>query len=270
MAERPRLMFNWTRKLKNDEFKSLSSALWDITKDTLKDSKEFDRYLYHTGNAHQELMSLSSQPKGHYNTKEINEWHKERKQKLTSITSLCLQNTKNKDFLKNHIDEIDHHVLLNKWFRRYGKRLYDFGIDRLTGVVRGLMEDYEHEPQFRAAIDSSFKKEFEEIVAINDNIVKAQTERTLDLSKPKLQRKYPAVRRGVTLEWGFLMSYIVLILYDDYPYSGDMSELTELFLTQQQILTDYRRIVKQRETKRANKKAKLQEHNQQNATSTND
>lgn len=267
---RPKLKLNWTRKLKNEEFKGLSHALWEVTHSILKDSIQFEMFMVPTKQAHDELMSLSSDTRDHYNTKKINEWHKERKKILTSMTTECLQNTKHKNFLKNHMEHIDKYVFLNRWFREYGKRLYDFGIDRLTGVVNGLKADYNLHTEFKEAIDICYKDKFDELLIVNNLIVKAQTERTIDLSMPKRQRPYREVRNSVMKEWKSLFFGINLFLFQNYPYFGNKEELINLLYTQQQILTDYRRIVKQRETKRANKKAKLEEHKQHNATSTND
>lgn len=237
--------FSWSRKLSNVEFTTLSNTMYEAVTRLLGDYSPFDGSIASLGDSNAELQRLRPVVTTHHNTKLINEWHALRKKILSYIIVTSSDMSRFQIYRgENH----DQYGFLHNWIRGYGKRLYDLGICKLTSIMVLMENDYKTEDRFREAIDSCFKREFADMIALNNQIMDAQVVRSIQLTQAQPQRGYVEVRKDVVISWQFFISKLVYQLRK----GKDVERLTVLYNLLWRLVTDSRAIVKMRETRRAN------------------
>ncbi len=244
-----KLPLSWARKLSNAAFTSFSNILLLSIEQIVGDNARLNQMISKVRKANDELNNLSPVVTKHEATKQINKWHAERKQLLTSMTITAKNNANYKHLIDENREE---YVFLNNWFSGYGKRLYDLGINDLSGIIQWIRSDYQNDEQFRQSIDLCFKREYADIVALTDQIMQAQLERTDDLVSARPLRGYIEVRRDVLMRWQIFASMLV----GDIASGIDEEQSKHIYATMKYFITQNRSIVRERETKRRNREQK--------------
>lgn len=247
IVRRKEIPISWMRRLGNDEYTTLSDKMWQSADEVLKGVPIFEPILRQLKRVNDELQSMRRVQRGHSSTKDINEWHKKRKALLSGIIVI----SSNKIKYSMGEDNRDDYIFISNWIRDYGNRLYDLGIEKLSGVVRWMRDDYESNPDFRGAIDACFKSEFAEVLRLSSKIEDAQIGRTKDLIAAKPKRSYLEVRTDMALAWRHLMAALAFDFYDN----EETDSLNRLDFLLRFHIAEYKTKLKDRETRRKKRKA---------------
>ncbi|NLX81374.1 MAG: hypothetical protein GXZ03_07420 [Proteiniphilum sp.] len=187
---------SWMRRLTNKEFAFTVELFANVIKDNaagnilvLKALKKFSEY-------NEILQSMVNVRTSHPLTEEIATLHRQRKKQMYVIIGNCkavAPNMSNEPYVINtqHVDY---------WLERFGKRLYDYGINKMTSIVRTMQREIASLPDLQEAIENGYNnmsKDFELLFQINESIVEAQNQRAYDLQKAKPKYSIVDLRRHV-------------------------------------------------------------------------
>lgn len=187
-----RISIYWLHKLSNQEFTYTINVICESI-GRLIEQEAFLIDLYNELTEHNNaLKSASNNNRKSELTKQIGEWHKQRKRLITEVvtTSRIASKTSLDDKMANSGE-----IALN-WVTSIDKRPYDLGITALGTVTDAMLANIETNSHIRDAIKHlELDANFADIKVLNKKIFDAQIRRGVELSKNAYNKNLKEIRQ---------------------------------------------------------------------------